>query len=223
MENHQDELLQFLLTADQNGAKNLLAGLARIHGYKKTMVSLLEPVLIMFGDRWVHDTDISIAHGYVAARIAEDIMIKVTAETPQNARQAVAKTPLVLGNIEDDYHALGRKLVGTFLRMAGWDVHDLGNDVVAGEFVDKALAVGAPIIGVSAMMHNTAVNIKKLRSEIDGRGLTDSIKLAVGGAIFKIRPELVEEVGGDATATNAIEAPEIMKSLLNDHPLRGAQ
>jgi methylmalonyl-CoA mutase cobalamin-binding domain/chain len=118
-----------------------------------------------------------------------------------------------MGNIEDDYHSLGRKLVTIFLRTAGWRVIDLGNDVRAEEFVDAAVANEAKIIGVSAMMLTTAKNIRNVRHEIDSRGFSGSIKLAVGGAIFKMRPELVVEVGGDGTVASAVDAPRLMAQL----------
>ena len=85
--------------------------------------------------------------------------------------------------------------------------------MVPGDFVDAALANGARVIGVSAMMLTTAENIRALRSEIDARGLGGRIQLAVGGAVFKLRPELMLEVGGDGTASSAIQAPELFERL----------
>ena len=123
------------------------------------------------------------------------------------------KGPVVIGNIEEDFHALGRRMVGTFLRAEGWIVHDLGNDVPATEFVDKALEVGARVIGVSAMMMTTARNVRKVRDEIDNRGLTGRIQLAVGGAVFRVCPGLAEEVGGDGTAPDALGAAGLFDRL----------
>jgi len=36
----------------------------------------------------------------------------------------------------------------------------------------------------------------------------------VGGAVFRLRPELVEELGGDGTAPNALQAPALFDRLL---------
>lgn len=129
-------------------------------------------------------------------------------------RQKANNIPVILTNIEDDFHALGRKMIGTFLTASGWQVHDLGNDMLAEDIVDEAEKLNAPIIGVSAMMYTSALNIKKVRQEIDRRNLQDKIKLAVGGAIFKVRPQLVDEVGGDGTASSATQVPELFSRLL---------
>ena len=60
------------------------------------------------------------------------------------------------------------------------------------------------------------MDLHELRKEIDNRGLAGHLKLAVGGAIFKLRPDLVTEVGGDGTAENASNAPLLMEELLNE-------
>jgi methanogenic corrinoid protein MtbC1 len=63
------------------------------------------------------------------------------------------------------------------------------------------------------MMLTTAENVRALRNEIDARGLRGRVRLAVGGAVFKLRPELMDEVGGDGTASSAIQAPELFDRL----------
>lgn len=202
-------LLGFILSGNREEAIDLLDEWARQQNYKSAISDILEPVLGDIGNMWGADK-ISLAAGYLAGKIAEDTLMKAH----QN-EQAVPETkgPVILGNVEDDYHSLGRKLVGIFLRTAGWKIIDLGNDVTATEFVDAAVNNNAKIIAVSAMMFTTAQNIIKIRQEMDKRGLTDRIRLVVGGAVFKIRPELVEEVGGDGTAVNAVGVPELIERL----------
>ena len=88
-----------------------------------------------------------------------------------------------------------------------------GNDVLAETFVDRAEELGARVIGVSAMMLTNALNIARIREELARRGLERRIKLAVGGAVFIMRPELVSEVGGDGTCRTAMEAPALFSDL----------
>jgi len=128
---------------------------------------------------------------------------------------AQKKGTIILGNVEDDFHPLGRRLVHIFSKAAGWNVIDLENDVSAETFVEKAIEYNADIIGVSAMMFTTAKNIIKIRKELDRYTFSKKISLAVGGAVFKLRPELVAEVGGDGTADNAIDAPKLFETLLS--------
>ena len=205
-----DQLIEEILLGHRLEAMALLAKHAESLGWRHTIFDLVEPALEEIGRRWAAE-GISLAAGYMAGKIAEDALLLAAA-----CDQAIPeeKGPVILGNIEDDYHSLGRKLVAIFLRTAGWKVIDLGNDVLAEDFVAAAVEHRAPIIGASAMMLSTAENIAKIRAELNRRNLSGSIKLAVGGAVFKLRQELVAEVGGDGTAANAVDAPRLMASLL---------
>ncbi|MBN2018133.1 MAG: cobalamin-dependent protein [Candidatus Cloacimonetes bacterium] len=206
------QLLNEILGANRDNANKIIDAWASKHSYREVLPGILEPVLIQIGDLW-KDEKVSLAQGYVAVKIAEDVLNKILQDQDTDESPQVKKGPVVIANIEDDYHSLGRKMVGTFLRANGWEVVDMGNDVPAEDIVDKCEEIGARVVGVSAMMFTTARNIKSLRECIDQRGLEDTLKLAVGGAVFKLRPSLVDDVGGDGTAPSALQAPELFEQL----------
>ena len=204
-------LYNLILEARRADAVALLDDAIEIEGFSGAIQGLLDPVLRTIGERWSLDS-ISLAQAYVAGKVAEDMLIRL--ETSGSTKiDSAYRGVAVLGNAEDDYHALGRRMVATFLRLGGWKVHDLGNDVLAKAFVDEALERGASVIGVSAMMLTNARNILRVREELDGRGLSGRIALAVGGAVFALRPGLVGEVGGDGTAPTAVDAPALFDRL----------
>lgn len=214
----QEELTQTILDADRVLANELLEAWAATHGYESAVTDYLCPVLEAFGATWASQLEgaqASLAQGYVAAKIAEDALARVLAlrEATPGGPQGVLKGPIVLGNIQDDYHPLGRKMVAAFLRLANWDVRDLGVDVEPTAFVAAAVAVQARVVGVSAMMLSTAKNVRGLRQEIERQGLSGRLQLAVGGAVFKLRPELVEELGGEGTAATALQAGSLFQRL----------
>lgn len=211
-EETQKALFAAILQGERAEANSLLARYALMRGYRSAMSEVMEPVLSEIGIRWNRE-DISLAQGYIAGKVAEDCLLKVNEEDQRSGATRMDKRPVILGNIEDDFHSLGRKLISIFLQSAGWDVIDIGNDVPAEEFVNKAEESGARVIGVSAMMYTTAENIIKVRYELDRRDSAGKIKLAVGGAVFKLRPELTREVGGDGTASNGFLAPELFAKL----------
>jgi len=207
----QAELIERIRRADRDGAGVLLSGWAVEHGYDRVLTEVLEPTLLRIGEEWRSAGTFTIAQAFVAGKVAEDMLTQIAY---QNKGPILpTKGPVVIGNIEDDFHALGRRMVGVLLRTNGWNVHDLGNDVLPAAFVDKAVEVGARVIGASAMMLTTARNIRHLRDEIDRRGLAGRIQLAVGGATFLLMPDLVKEVGGDGTAANALMAAELFDRL----------
>ena len=204
------ELLDHIIEAHRAEAVALLSAEGASKGFVHALHGILEPVLVEIGERWAKDK-LSLAQGYVAGKVAEDFLLKMATDAPFSKEER--KGPVVMGNIEDDHHALGRKMVVIFLSAAGWDVVDVGNDVLPVQFVDKAEELGARIIGISAMMLTTAENIALVRRELDRRGLSGRVQLAVGGSIFNLRPELVGQLGGDGTCANAIHAPALFETL----------
>jgi methylmalonyl-CoA mutase cobalamin-binding domain/chain len=207
----QQALIERLQMADRAGAGALLESWAAKNGYDRLVTEILDPVLARIGEEWMSSGAITLSQAYVAGKVAEDVMSKIPDKPGADAQSA--KRPVIIGNIEEDFHALGRKMMGTFLRAAGWEVHDLGNDTPAAAFVDIAVETGARVIGVSAMMSTTARNIKAVRQEICKRGLEGRIKLAAGGAIFRVCPNMVEKVGADGTAPTALAAASLFERL----------
>jgi methanogenic corrinoid protein MtbC1 len=209
----QQSLIERIHQGDRGGANALLDAWASEHGYERLLAEVLDPALLLIGEEWNSSETFTLAQVYVAAKVTEDVLSKTAAQRISPAEGQPPKGPVVIGNIEEDFHALGRRMVGTFLRAEGWIVHDLGCDVPAALFVDKAQELGARVIGVSAMMMTTARNVKRVREEIDRRSLTGRMQLAVGGAVFNVCPGLAEEVGGDGTASNALGAAGLFDRL----------
>ena len=205
-----DQLFNAMITADRREAFGVMDRMMAAGVNSQSIIDdVLDPTLIRLGDLWEQDA-VSLTQTFVASKIAEDVLLRCVSASGKTAKRGA---PVVIGNIEDDFHSLGRRIVGSFLRAGGWEVHDLGNEVTAEQFVDKAIEVGASVVGASAMMHTTALNIRKLRDLIDARGLNHQLKLAVGGAVFNWRPDLVAEVGGDGTARNATGVDALFQRL----------
>lgn len=211
----KDVLLKAILEGRLDDAMAYLTAEAEREGYASTISASLEPALMAIGELWSQEK-ISLAQGYVAGKLAERVLDAALASEDSSGFKASRRGRAVLGNVEDDYHALGRRMVASFLRLDGWEVVDLGNDVEPARFVDAALESDARIIGVSAMMLSTAQNLPRVRDEIEARGLGGRLRLAAGGAIFRLRPELVRELGADGTAATAIEAPALFRALYEE-------
>jgi methylmalonyl-CoA mutase cobalamin-binding domain/chain len=213
MEGLRGRLLSLILGAQRVEAASLLEDAAAQLGNARTIGEILEPTLRLIGESW-SNRDFSLAQAYVAGKVAEDYLEGLAAKHLRPLALSGSEGGIaVLGNAEDDFHGLGRRMVSAFLRVAGWEVIDLGNDVLAEHIVQEAVAARAQVIGVSAMMLTNAKNILKVRKELEVRGLSGRIKLAVGGAVFAMRPELVEEVGGDGSSATAMEAPLLFSRL----------
>jgi methanogenic corrinoid protein MtbC1 len=212
----QQEILKAIQIANLDQATGLLKQWGDLNGYENFSEQILLPVLEKYTQDDFKLDGSPLAQGYVAARFAEIAMNMVMQNIPSAHLPRQTKGPVVIGNIEDDFHSLGRRIICAFLNSNGWIIHDLGNDIPANEFVEKAIETKSSIIAVSAMMYSTAVNIISVREEIIKRNLGNKVKLAVGGAIFNLRPDLINEVGGDGTVKSALHVPKLFDSLLAD-------
>ncbi len=213
--NYRQHLEILLRDGQKDQAVDFLCKLSEETSYKSIIREVLEPTMVKWGQLWMKGK-LSLADGYLSGKVAEEVFLKASETGEFDDISNKIKGTVVIGNAEDDFHPLGRRLVIIFAKAAGYKVVDLGNDIMANEFVDAAIKNNASIIAVSAMMYTTASNIKKIREEIDKRTLHNTIKLAVGGAVFKLNPELVNEVGGDGTAQDAMQSPDLFDRLMSE-------
>jgi 5-methyltetrahydrofolate--homocysteine methyltransferase len=98
------------------------------------------------------------------------------------------------------------------LQGAGFEVLDLGTDVPAEKFIDTALAENASIIGLSALLTTTMPRMKSVVDLVEERGLSDELKVIVGGA--PLSEEFAESIGAQGYAYDAANAVEKVVALV---------
>lgn len=125
-------------------------------------------------------------------------------------RQVLGK--VVIGTVQGDIHEIGKTLVATMLAANGFEVHDLGVDVSAQQFVDKVREVDADVLGLSALLTTTILNQETVILTLKEAGLRDQVKVIIGGV--PASPEWADEIGADGYAENATEAVEVAKQLV---------
>jgi methanogenic corrinoid protein MtbC1 len=123
------------------------------------------------------------------------------------------KGKVVIGTVESDVHSIGKDLVGSFLFSNGFEVYNLGVDVPAATFIEKAEEVGAQIIAMSSLLTMSMDFQRKLISELEKRGIRDKYKVIVGGS--PTSDEWADEIGADGWADDAIEAVSLVNKILN--------
>ena len=119
---------------------------------------------------------------------------------------------VVIGTAKGDLHDIGKNLVGIMLTGAGFEVIDLGNDVAPERFVETAIAEEAPVIGMSALLTTTMTVMKQVVEMTRERGLSDQVKIIVGGA--PVSAEFAGEIGADAHGFDAANAVDRVKMLV---------
>ncbi|MCI0520024.1 MAG: corrinoid protein [Chloroflexi bacterium] len=125
-------------------------------------------------------------------------------------RQVYGK--VVLATVEGDIHDIGKTLVGTMLAAYGFQVYDMGVNVPVMGVIEKARAVGANLIGLSALLTTTMVRQRDVIEALEDMGLRQQIKVMVGGA--PVTREWVQQIGADGYSEDAVGAVAVAKKLV---------
>ncbi|MBW2031901.1 MAG: cobalamin-dependent protein [Deltaproteobacteria bacterium] len=145
----------------------------------------------------------------MAAGIAMSKAVEVIKERLGD-RKLEPKGTMVLGTIYDDVHDIGKNIVKMNLEAAGFRVIDLGIDVQPERFIKSSRESKADLIGISALLTATMLNlgpaIRQIREEVPGS------KIMVGGN--PVTAEFAEKIGADGYAPDGYLAVKRAKELL---------
>ncbi|MEM2273524.1 MAG: corrinoid protein [Candidatus Bathyarchaeia archaeon] len=120
---------------------------------------------------------------------------------------------VAIGTVRGDLHDIGKNIVATLLRAAGFDVIDLGVDVPPERFIEAAKEHKPDIIAMSALLTTTMDEMENVIKALKEAGLRDKVKVIIGGA--PITEEFAKKIGADAAAKDAIEGVNICKMWMS--------
>jgi 5-methyltetrahydrofolate--homocysteine methyltransferase len=121
----------------------------------------------------------------------------------------------VIGTIQGDLHDIGKNIVGMLLQGAGFEIIDLGADVHVDRFVESAKNENADIVGMSALLTTTMINMKTVIEELEKAGIRDTVKVIIGGA--PITQAYADQIRADGYAADAATGVDVAKKLLGVH------
>ena len=117
---------------------------------------------------------------------------------------------VVIGTVHGDLHDIGKKLVMMFIESAGYEVVDIGIDIPAGQFIEKAKEFNADFVCMSAMLTTTMKEMKLIVDLMEEAGIKGKAKPVIGGA--SVTQKYADEIGS-YFAFDAASAVELLKGL----------
>jgi 5-methyltetrahydrofolate--homocysteine methyltransferase len=117
----------------------------------------------------------------------------------------------LIGTVKGDLHDIGKNLVKMMLEGAGFETVDLGTDVEPDAFVEAVKEHEPTLIGMSALLTTTMVQMKATVEALEEAGLRERVKIMVGGA--PVTAAFAEEIGADAYAPDAASAVDAAREL----------
>lgn len=132
---------------------------------------------------------------------------------PHLAKDGVeSRGKILMGTVKGDMHDIGKNLVGIMLEGAGFEIIDLGLNVQPQKFVEAIQTHQPAIIGLSAMLTTTMLNMKTAIEAIAHAGLRPRVKILIGGA--PVSQKFADDIGADAYARDAVKAVDKVKELI---------
>lgn len=120
---------------------------------------------------------------------------------------------IVIGTVVGDIHSIGKTMVATLLKYAGFNVYDVGIDVSAKDFIDAVKKYNADILAMSALLTTTANEMIKVIENMGKEGIRGKVKIMVGGGA--ITEEFAKSIGADGYDPTAPGAVTLAKKMLN--------
>ncbi|OPX45896.1 methionine synthase [Ruminiclostridium hungatei] len=124
-------------------------------------------------------------------------------------KEEKADIVIVIATVKGDIHDIGKNIVGLMLRNYGFKVYDLGKDVSAERIIEEARELKAHIVGLSALMTTTMVEMKEVIKLAKEQSL--SCKFMIGGAV--VDDDYATAIGADGYSRDAYEAVKLAKKL----------
>lgn len=195
-----------LLAVSQSDAAQVLDRAEAAGLSEGDIESIVVQSLEIIGKNW-EIGEAALAQVYMSGKICEELMAGT-----MDRKEA---TPSISGRcaiaVLNDHHMLGKRMVFSALRLAGFTIDDWGHQNVE-PLAASAVAHQLDVLLVSTLMLPSALAVKDLRKRLNESGFQG--KIMVGGAPYRLDQQLWKEVGADATANNAMASIQTLTTLL---------
>lgn len=119
---------------------------------------------------------------------------------------------VVIGTVKGDLHDIGKNLVSIMLEGAGFEIHDLGSDVLPEKFVEAVKTFHPQIVCMSALLTTTMTSMPVTVEAIKQAGLRDQVKIMIGGA--PVTDAYAKQIGADGYAQDASAAARLAQTYI---------
>jgi len=134
--------------------------------------------------------------------------VKAAIEASGTAQEK--KGRILLATVKGDIHDIGKNIVKTLLENYGYDVLDLGRDVAPEKVVEAAVNEDINLVGLSALMTTTVVNMEETIRQL--KAVKPECKIMVGGAV--LTKDYAESIGADFYGKDAMASVGYAKEVL---------
>ncbi len=206
MENINALALQFesaLLQVNRIKAAEIVEKAYALTNSFEVLESLIIKTLEKIGLDWENGSA-SLSQVYISGIICEELINKLPYKT--GARRE--DFPKMAIGVLLDHHSLGKRIIYSVLNAAGFEVMDFGQGLTVNDLVEKTLGNKIEILLISTLMLPSALKVALVKEKLKANGA--KTKIIVGGAPFRLDPNLWQKVGADADGKGTSEIISIL-------------
>jgi 5-methyltetrahydrofolate--homocysteine methyltransferase len=185
--------------------RGIESGLSAVDILNSALIPALDRVGVLFqeGDYFLPDVLMSVKAYNSSYHILEPLL---------KEGEYVSKGLVMLGTVEGDIHEIGKKILLALLKGNGFEVVDLGVNVAADTFLEKAKEINPDIIGMSALLTTTMPAMKDVIDLFFEEGIRNRFKFIIGGA--PLNQKFADDIGADGYGEDAQAGVELIKKLM---------
>ncbi|MGQ9675340.1 MAG: cobalamin-dependent protein [Chloroflexota bacterium] len=156
------------------------------------------------GEYFLSELILSASFFKKAAAALEPLLLQKKSEASLGA--------VVIGTPKGDIHDIGKNIVATLFKAAGFEVHDLGVDVPVEAFVARVAETDARVVAMSALITPTFESMKAVVDALKERRLRDGRFVIIGGG--PTTTAVRDYVGADAWSLDPTAGVELCASFV---------
>jgi MerR family transcriptional regulator, light-induced transcriptional regulator len=175
-------------------------------------MDVIQPSLRRIGDLWQHNA-LTVAEEHLATSIAQDAMSRIY-QRAHIALEEERAPKLIAACADEEQHQVGLRMLCDLLEMDGWDTLYLGASVPIDSLVRLVEMQLPDAVALSASIAPHILRVREAIDTIRSANLPKQPVIAVGGNAFLLDPSLAAQIGADITASDAVEAVQILNESI---------
>jgi MerR family transcriptional regulator, light-induced transcriptional regulator len=175
-------------------------------------IELLAPAARRLGEYWEEDSEDFVGVTMGLWRIQE-ILRELALRIPPKSRPGHGQRSALFSMMPGEQHSFGTLMVAECFQRAGWDT-DVMIEPTQSELTGKFAKRHYDLIGLTVSRDCSTAALGSMVKTIKAVSSNPHIRIMLGGRVINEQPELVDECGADATATDAMSAVALADRLV---------
>lgn len=205
--------LEACLDFNESLAEQVLNQAFALHPVETVCIEVLQRGLSEIGEMWYHG-DLTVQQEHFISALAHRRLNALLAAAPPPTRP----NTILIGCTPEEQHTFTPLLLSLMLRRRGLKVVYLGANVPTRRFNETLLSIKPHLVILSAQLLQTANGLRETAEFLNASGG----RVAYGGRIFNLLPELRNRIPAHFLGESIPEAIQTVENLLaSDIPLKG--